>query len=82
MSVQLSVEYRLKSLDFNNLAYETLLEREPQYIKKDIRRTRRSVGRLDAATKFISWFEHNELRGDDFDEVESVIRDPTYIPTI
>jgi hypothetical protein len=37
---------------------------------------------LDAATKFIPWFEHNELGGDDFDEVDDVIRDLTYVPTI
>jgi hypothetical protein len=82
MSVRLSLECRLESLDFNNLADEMLLERECQYAEKGIRRTGRSTCRLDAATKFIPWFEHNELGGDDFDEVDDVIRDPTYVPTI
>jgi hypothetical protein len=82
MPVRLSLEYRLESLDFNNLAGEMLLERECQYAKKGIRRTERSIGRLDAAAKFISWFEQNELGGDDFDEVDDIIRNPTYVPTI
>ena len=42
--------------------------------------TVRSACRLDAAAKFISWFKHNELGGDDFDEVD-VIGDPHYVPT-
>ena len=33
MSVRLSLENRLKSLDFNNLVDEMLLERERQYTK-------------------------------------------------
>jgi len=33
MSVRLSLEYRLESLDFNNLIDEMLLERERQYTK-------------------------------------------------
>jgi len=37
---------------------------------------------LDATAKFIPWFKYNELGGDDFDEVDDVIRDPTYVPTI
>jgi len=37
---------------------------------------------LDAAAKFISWFEQNKLRGDDFDKVDDVTGDPTYVPTI
>jgi len=82
MTVRLSLEYRLEYLDFNNLAYEMLLERERQYAEKGIRRTGRSAGHLDAAAKFISWFEQNELGGDDFDEVDGVIGDPTYVPTI
>ena len=82
MSVRLSLEYRLESLDFNNLADEMLLERERQYTEKGIRRTRRSASCLDAAAKFIPWFEHNELGGDDFDEVDDVIGDSTYVPKI
>jgi hypothetical protein len=34
MSVQLSLEYRLESLDFNNLADEMLFERERQYTER------------------------------------------------
>jgi hypothetical protein len=37
---------------------------------------------LDAAAKFIAWFEYNELEGDDFDEVDNVIGDSTYVPII
>jgi hypothetical protein len=37
---------------------------------------------LDAATKFIPWFEHNELRRDYLDEVDNVIRGPNYVPVI
>jgi len=51
------LEYKLESLDFNNLADEMLLEREHQYAEKGIRRTGRSAGRLDATAKFIPWFE-------------------------
>ena len=82
MLVRLSLEYRLESLDFNNLADEMLLERERQYAEKGIRRIGRSTGRLHAAAKFIRWFEQNELGGDDFDEVDDLTRDPTYVPTI
>ena len=82
MSVRLSLEYRLESLDFNNLADEMLLERERQYAEKGIQRTGRSAGRLDAVAKFIPWFEQNELGGDDFDEVDDVIGEPTYVPKI
>ena len=59
-----------------------LLEREHQYAKKYIRRIGRSTGRLDATGKFIPWFEQNELGGDNFDEVDDVIGDPTYVPKI
>jgi len=82
MLVRLSLEYRLESLDFNNLTDEMLLERERQYAEKGIQRTGRNTSHLDATAKFIPWFEYNELGGDDFDEVDDVIRDPTYVPTI
>jgi hypothetical protein len=36
MPVRLSLEYKLESLDFNNLADEMLLERERQYAEKGI----------------------------------------------
>jgi len=51
------LEYKLESLDFNNLTDEMLLEREHQYAEKGIRCTGRSAGRLDATAKFIPWFE-------------------------
>jgi hypothetical protein len=57
MSVRLLLEYRLESLDFNNLVDEMLLERKHQYTKKDIRHIGRSTSHLDVAAKFISWFE-------------------------
>jgi hypothetical protein len=37
---------------------------------------------LDANTKFIQWFKQKELGGVGFDEVDDVIGDPTYVPTI
>jgi hypothetical protein len=82
MPVRLSLEYRLESLYFNNLADEMLFERECQYAEKGIRCAGRSAGHLDAPAKFIPWFEENELGGDDFDEVDDVIGDPTYVPKI
>jgi len=81
MSVQLSLEYRLESLYFNNLDDEMLLDREHQYTEKSIWHTGRSACYLDAAAKLIQWFEQNELEGDDFDEVD-VIEDPNYVPAI
>ena len=82
MSVRLLLEYRLESLNFNNLADEMLLKRKHQYTEKGIRCTGRSAGCLDTAAKFIPWFEQNELEGDEFDEVDDVIRDPNYIHAI
>jgi len=38
--VWLSLEYRLESLDFNNLANKMLLERERWYTEMGIRRTK------------------------------------------
>jgi len=82
MSVRLSLEYRLKSLDFNNLADEMMLDRKRRCTKKDIWRTGSSTGRLDVVAKFIPLFEHNELGGDECEEVDDVIGDHTYVPTI
>jgi hypothetical protein len=82
MSVRLSLENRLESLDFNNLADEMLLHRERRCTKKDIRCTGSSAGRLDVVAKFISLFKQNELGGDECEEVDDVIGDPTYVPTI
>jgi hypothetical protein len=82
ISVRLSLEYRLKSLDFNNLTDEMILDRERRCTKKDIRRTGSSAGRLDVVAKFIPLFEHNDLGGDECEEVDDVIGDHTYVPTI
>jgi len=82
ISVRLSLEYRLKSLDFNNLVDEMMLDREHQCTKKDIWRTESSAGRLDVVAKFIPLFEHNDLEGDECEEVDDVIGDHTYVPTI
>jgi hypothetical protein len=82
MSMRLLLEYKLGSLDFNNLADEMLLERECRYIKKDIWPIKRSVNYMDVAAKFIPWFEQNEFGGDDFDGGDDVIWDPNYVPTI
>ena len=72
-----SLENRLKSLDFNNLADEILFERERLYAEKGIRRTGRSASHLDVAAKFIPWFEQTELGEDDCDEIDDVIGDLT-----
>jgi hypothetical protein len=37
---------------------------------------------LDVVAKFISLFKHNEHGGDACEEVNDVIGDPTYVPTI
>jgi hypothetical protein len=37
---------------------------------------------LDIAAKFILWFKHNELGGDDFDEVDDVTGDPNHVLAI
>jgi len=37
---------------------------------------------LDVAAKFIPWFEQTELGEEDFDEIDDVIGDPTYVSTI
>ena len=48
-----------------------------------IRRTCQSIRKLDHAAKFIPWFDNYELGGpDDDDEVDDIIRDPDYVPTI
>ena len=54
MLVRHSLEYRLKSLDFNNFANEMLLKREHQYTKKGIRCIGKSVSHLDVVAKFIT----------------------------
>ena len=48
-----------------------------------IRCTGRSTRKLDPTAKSISWFDKYELGGpDDDDEVDDIIRDPDYVPTI
>jgi hypothetical protein len=37
---------------------------------------------LDVVAKFIPLFEHNDLGGDECEEVDDVIGDHTYVPTI
>ena len=83
--VRQSLNDRLSALDFNSLAEDMLLERERLYTIMSIRRTGRSVRKLDPATKFISWFDKYELGGpdddDDDDDVDDIIGDPNYVPT-
>ena len=81
--VRQSLKDRLSALDFNSLAEDMLLERERLYTIMDIRRTGRSARKLDPVTKFILWFDKCELSGPDNDnEVDDIIRDPDYVPTL
>ena len=59
-----------------------LLERERSYTIMGIRRIGRSVRKLDPAAKFIPWFEKYELDGPDNDEVDDIIGDLDYVPTL
>lgn len=59
-----------------------MLERERQYTEKGIQPTGKSASHLDVAAKFIPWFEQTELGEEDFDEIDDVIGDPTYVSTI
>ena len=55
-----------------------------------IRRIGRSARKLDPAAKFIPWFNKYELVGpnddddddDDDDEIDDIIGDPDYVPTL
>ena len=48
-----------------------------------IRRTGRSAKKLDHAAKFISWFDKYEFGGpDDDNDVDDIIGDPDYVPTM
>ena len=68
-------------MDFNTLANEILLERGRMYTIMGVQRT--SVRKLDPAAKFISWFDSYEFGGpDDDNEVDDIIRDPDYVPTM
>ena len=81
--VRQSLKDRLSALDFNSLAEDMLLERERLYTIMGIRRTGRSARKLDPAAKFIPWFDNYELGGpDDDDEVDNIIGDPDYVPTM
>ena len=81
--VRQSLKDRLSALDFNSLAEDMLLERERLYTIMGIRRTGRSARKLDPAAKFILWFDNYELGGpDDDDEVDNIIGDPDYVPTM
>ena len=51
--IRQSLKDRLSALDFNSFVEEMLLERERLYTIMGIRRTGRSVRKLDPAAKFI-----------------------------
>ena len=70
-------------MDFNSLTEEMLLERERLYTIMGIRCTSRSARKLNPTTKFISWFDECELGGpDDNDDVDDILRDYDYVPTL
>ena len=58
--------------------------RERLYTIKGIRRTGRSARKLDPVGKFIPWFDNYELGepDDDDDEIDDIIGDPNYVPTL
>ena len=48
-----------------------------------MRRTGRSARKLNPAAKFIPWFDKYELVGpDDDEEIDDIIRDHDYVPTL
>ena len=59
-----------------------LLKRENRYTKKGIQHTGRNACHLDVAVEFIPWFKQTELGEYDFNKMDDVIGDPTYVPTI
>ena len=70
-------------MDFNSLAENMLLERERLYTIMGIRRTGRNARKLDPTAKFIPWFDKYELVGpDDNEEIDDIIGDPDYVPTM
>ena len=76
-------ERQVSALDFNSLVEEMLLKRERLYTIMGIRRTGRSARKLDPAAKFILWFDNYELDGpNDNDEIDDIIGDPDYVPTM
>ena len=82
--VRQSLKDRFTALDFYSLAEDMLLERERLYIIMGIRRIGRSTKKLDPAVKFIPWFDKYELVGpnDDDEEIDDIIGDPSYVPTL
>ena len=77
------IKNRLSVLDFNFLTEEMLLERERLYAIIGIRRTSRSTRKLDPVAKFIPWFDKYELVGsDDDEEINDIIGDTDYVPTM
>ena len=79
--VRQSLKDILNALDFNSLAEKMLLERERLYTIMGIRRTGRSVRKLDPAAKFIPWFDKYKVDGLDADDVDDIIGDLNYVPT-
>ena len=81
--VRQSLKDRLSALDFNSFVEDMLLERERLYTIMGIRHTGRSARKLDPAAKFIPWFDNYEFGGpNDDDEVDNIIGDPDYVPTM
>ena len=80
--VQQSLKDRLSALDFNSLVEDMLLERERLYTIMDIRRIGWSARKLDPVAKFIPWFDNYELSGPDDDEIDDIIGDIDYVPTL
>ena len=81
--VRQSLKDKLNALDFNSLVEDMLFERERLYIIMGIWRTGRSARKLDSAAKLIPWFDKYELGGpDDDNDVDDIIGDPDYVPTM
>ena len=81
--VRQSLKDKLSALDFNSLAEDILLEREQLYSIMGIRRTGRNARKLDLAVKLILWFDKYEFGGsDDDNDVDDIIGDPDYVPTM
>ena len=81
--VRQSLKDKLSALDFNSLAEDMLLEKERLYTIMGIRRTGQSARKLDLAAKFILWFDKYEFGGpDDDEEIDDIIGDPDYVPTM
>ena len=77
--VQQSFKDRLSSLDFNTIADEMLLKREPLYTVLGIQCINRRARHLYLDAKFILWFDTYELGG--HDDIDDIVEDPDYVPT-